>query len=209
MSAKVVRRIYESALSSKLKPTAAVMASFGNEHGEKIFPGIDLIAWLLDVDRRTVERNLAALRSLGILVPLSTARGGRLPGGRGNTVHYRFRADALPQRPPYKPRHTRQGSATENPDTHDGLIGAGTPTAETETPTFKTGTPTPMSLNPDASVGRSSQECSRGPIREARAARADSPPTEEEYAERIRLLNPELRDRLLQRAARRTADATR
>jgi|SRR5580765_900283 len=84
-------RVYESALDSSLKPTAALLALFGTDDGDKIFPSIARLAFLLGVTRRTVDRHLQQLRDLGVLTAL----------GRGRTIIYRLRPDALPQRDPY------------------------------------------------------------------------------------------------------------
>ena len=164
MSAKLAMRVLDSALDASLKPAAVVMALFGNDQGEKIFPSVDRVAFLLGVTRRSAERSLARLRELGVLLQCSGFKGGRRPGGFGQTVLYRLNVDALPRRSGFEPRRTRHPSSTENPDTDDGVLGRETPTSMTSTPTSVTETPTPVSQNPDAHVGRSfsDRSCMRG-----------------------------------------------
>ena len=101
MSAKLAMRVLESGLSPDLKPMAVAMALFANDEGDRIYPGVDRVAHLLGIERRSAERQLSKLRRLGILVPQSDTTGGRLPGGRrGRSVLYHLDGDALPVRDP-------------------------------------------------------------------------------------------------------------
>lgn len=157
MSAKLAMRVLESDLSPALKPVAVTLALFGNDAGARIYPSVDRLAHLVGLTRRTVERQLATLRSKGILIAQGPIEGGRLPGGRGRSVLYQLDVAALPTRAAFrKPRRQCQGSGGGNPD-----ASAGVELDYTDTPTLTTGTATPMSRtptltgeNPDAGVGR-------------------------------------------------------
>jgi hypothetical protein len=154
MAGKLAMRVFESGLSPTLKPTAATMALFGNDAGERIYPSVDRLAYLMGLTRRTVERQLSELRAIGVLVPESSISGGRLPGGRGRSVLYRLNVEALPTRNGFeprhhRPRHHRQGSESTNPDTGDRVQERETPAPATETPTPVTNTPTLATENPE------------------------------------------------------------
>jgi hypothetical protein len=155
VSGKLAMRVFESGLAPELKPTAVVMALFANDRGERIYPSVDRVSHLLGQTRRAVERKLAELRRLGILLPQAETTGGRLPGGRGRSVMYHLDAAALPSRADYKPRHLGRGSEQENPDACVEVLDPETPAPRSETPTPTTGTPTPVVENPDTQVGRS------------------------------------------------------
>lgn len=139
MNGPLAMRIFESDLDPHLKPVAVLLALFGDAHGSNIYPSVARCAYLLSVEPRTVERQLAKLRALGILEPESSTS-----GGRSRTVHYRFCVDHLPGRSPFEPRRARRGTERENPDASVGVT-----TRET---------PTPVSQYPDAGVGRSQRE---------------------------------------------------
>jgi hypothetical protein len=155
MSARLAMRVLESAIPKPLKPTAVVMALFGNDAGERIYPGVDRVAFLLGDSRRNVERNISRLRAMGVLEAQTPLQGGRLPGGRGRSVLYRLNVAALPSRAKYEPRHRRQGSETENTDTSVGVSALETPTPAPQTPTPMASTPTNPAENPDTHVGGS------------------------------------------------------
>ena len=159
MSAKLAMRVLESALPRRLKPAAVVMALFADEHGERCYPSVGRVMFLLGFDegsRRAVERHLSALRSMGVLEPQCALEGGRLPGGRGRSVLYRFNADALPVRDPYKPRTHNRGLEIENPGIAAGVSAADTPDGQMETPDGQTETPDGQTRNPRCTAGRSS-----------------------------------------------------
>ena len=82
-------KVLESDLDPSLKPPAVVMALFANDDGTRTRP--PPLADLLGLTRRAVERQIAVLRRLGILVPEAETTGGRLPGGRGRSVLYRLK----------------------------------------------------------------------------------------------------------------------
>jgi hypothetical protein len=148
-------RVLESDLPPSLKPVAVTMALFGNDAGDRIYPGVDRVAHLLGVKPRSVRRQLSALRQLGVLMPQSETTGGRLEGGRGRSVVYHLDADALPSRPSYKPGRSRQRSCEPCFDTRRGV---GTLPPKAATLTHENRTLTPNARYPDAGVTRSSRE---------------------------------------------------
>lgn len=64
------------------------------EDGFGIFPSVAHLSWLLGISERSVQYQLAKLRTLKIIEPETGAR-----GGRGIKPGYRFRAGNLPRRP--------------------------------------------------------------------------------------------------------------
>ena len=143
-------RVLESALPATLKPTAAALALFADETGHRIFPSVALLAWLLGLSTRVVQRQLSRLRGLGVL-DAQTA----LTGGRGHAVRYRMDVEALPSREPYKRRRYVHGFETQNHDASVTVTDAETTTSAAERVTSAAERVTLMSQNPDASVTRS------------------------------------------------------
>jgi hypothetical protein len=98
--------VLKSSLKPALKPLAVTLALIGDDKGERIFPSVTLMAWLLGKDERTIQIHLRELRALEVLVPTSPMRrnkAGQLEpkGGSGKTVHYRL---VVPnERPPFRP----------------------------------------------------------------------------------------------------------
>jgi hypothetical protein len=101
MIAKLHMRVLESALPPGVKATCLVMTLFANAEGANIYPSVGRVAWLLGFHRRAVEKHLAQLRKIGVLIPTSSTSGGRMAGGRGRRVHYRIDLRALPARAPF------------------------------------------------------------------------------------------------------------
>lgn len=149
-------QVLNSDLDPALKPLATVLALFGNDAGENIFPSVERLAWLQGVTTRTVQRQLGRLRARRILLEQTP-----LTGGAGRSVHYTLDAAALPARPGFKKgRHPRQGFGEQNHDVGVALSTAGTAKKNPDTPVEKRVTPvtkrvTPASQNPDTSVTRS------------------------------------------------------
>jgi hypothetical protein len=95
---KLAKQVYESALPTSLKSTAAAIAMlFADEDGGSVRPSIERIGWVMSKSARSASTDVNELRKLGILVPLSSIR-----GGRNRTTRYRFNADALPVRPTFE-----------------------------------------------------------------------------------------------------------
>jgi hypothetical protein len=146
-------RVLESALKPALKPVAVVAALFGDENGERIFPSVGRLAWLIGITPRSTQRQLAELRRMRILVAQSPC-----VGGVGRTVEYHLNVAALPSRSTWKPRRGRH-PYKKNPDARVAVVRE----PSTENPdasvakrvTSMTQTLTPASPNPDASVTRS------------------------------------------------------
>lgn len=94
MSKSLESQVWKSALSSELKPIAAVMADMGNDDGLGIYPSVAYLAWLLGRSERFIQSGLKKLCKLGVLDRVSNAA-----GGRGLTPRYRLSGDSLPERP--------------------------------------------------------------------------------------------------------------
>jgi hypothetical protein len=157
VSAKIAKAVLESDLEPSLKPTAMTMALFADDTGNRVFPSVGLVAWQLGLQERSVRRNLAKLRALGVLIPNSPNTGGRLAGAdRGRSVLYRFAIEALPQRPRYKPCRPRQGNGTHIPDADDRVGDGSRVSSASATLTPTSVTLTCVTDNPDAGVSRSS-----------------------------------------------------
>jgi hypothetical protein len=184
MSAKLARRVLESGLSPALKPLLTAMALFGNEDGERIYPSVDRLAFMLGKTRRSIEKQLSKLRADHVLVPVDSTAGGRLPGGRGRSVMYFLDVNALPARPPFQPRRTANNPVTrdgvqplETPSPVSGLVdifgldnpvtsGDRTLSSPTSTPSPVTETPSPAPRYPVTSDGRVLEGTLRETVRE-------------------------------------------
>ena len=69
-------RVLESDLQPHLKMTAAVLALFGSDSGEKIYPSVSRLAWLLSKTPRRVTADLTALIEAKVLIPVTDRNGG-------------------------------------------------------------------------------------------------------------------------------------
>lgn len=163
-------RVYESALDSALKPTAALLALFGTDDGDKIFPSIARLAFLLGVTRRTVDRHLAQLRDLGVLTAL----------GRGRTIIYRLRPEALPHREPY----TRQARLFDDGESENEANDLGIAwsanrhaTLATENTILASQPTTLVSQTYDPGIARSVRDPSEEQLERTARERATPPPT--------------------------------
>jgi biotin operon repressor len=168
MSSKLAMRVLESDLSADLRLVTTVLALFGNDAGERIYPSVARVAHLAGKSRRAVEKQMARLRSMGVLVPITGEHGGRLPGGRGRSVLYSLDVEALPQRSTFAPIRS-QLTTPPNPVTRDGVEISTTPspttglsdephpnpvTNDTNTPSPETRTPSPATQYPVTGDGR-------------------------------------------------------
>jgi hypothetical protein len=64
-----------------------------DDDGGRLFPSVAYLVWLLDSDRRTIQRKLSTLRELRILAVVANEC-----GGRGHRTHYQFNEAQLPAR---------------------------------------------------------------------------------------------------------------
>lgn len=99
-------RVYESALPTTLKATAAALALiFADDAGENVYPSLARVGWLMSKSARAASSDVNDLRRMGVLVAESSNK-----GGRRRSTRYRFNADALPKRPAFeKPRSSLRG----------------------------------------------------------------------------------------------------
>lgn len=130
MSKKLESQVWDSALPSRLKPLAALLADIASEDGGDIYPSVAKMAWLLgdhDCGRgvppneRSVQRHLEELIDLGILMFVGWRRNKksisgtdkRKPIGPGATAEYQMFPNALPYRRLFKERHQERYRHTE------------------------------------------------------------------------------------------------
>lgn len=97
MSGLLAGKIWQSNLSSHLKPLAAAMADIANDDGSSIFPSVAYLAWLLGKGERSVQQGLSELKSLGIIEAVAFEK-----GGRNHPTEYRLIETHLPYRIPWK-----------------------------------------------------------------------------------------------------------
>lgn len=100
MSNDLALRVANSQLPAHLKQTAIVMALYGHDDGDSIYPGLPLIAKGTSKSMDSIKRDIRVLRAVGILKPGSIARGIRQPGlfghgGKGRTNLYRLDIERL------------------------------------------------------------------------------------------------------------------
>ena len=96
VSVILMAAVFESALSTRLKPAALAYASFADHDGRNCCPSLRRIAWMLSIrDPRHVRRLSADLRAIGVLLDEGESQ--------FRTRLYRFIAEALPQRPAFEP----------------------------------------------------------------------------------------------------------
>lgn len=155
MSARLAMRVWESDLPPHLKATAGVLALFANDDGERIYPSIPRVAWLLGKSARRTTADVTCLCNLGVLIPVTPRTGGG--GRRGRTTHYELDISALPCRDAWAPQpgHSRQPFSGHNPDAGVSVAPAEPGHQRLESLTPVAGTLTSTAQTPDAHVIRS------------------------------------------------------
>src|SRR5258708_1790836 len=108
MSVKYMAYGYEWVFStSSEREVYMAMADHADQLGENIRPSIGLIAWKLDVDERTVRRNIKKLREKGILICVKdNAR-------NGSPNHYKIDATQGVKKEVYRVGQNVQGTESE------------------------------------------------------------------------------------------------
>ncbi len=96
MSGAAVSRVLDSDLPADLKFTAAVLASFADDEGYRIWPSMGEVAYLRGISERAVQYHVKELRAMQILELVK-------PATQWFPAQYRMRLDQLPSRAPYKP----------------------------------------------------------------------------------------------------------
>jgi len=96
MSGRYVSRVFESGLAPDLKFTAAVLASFADEDGYRIWPAMGEVAHLRGLKERAVQYHIKELRRMEILEIVK-------PATQWWPTQYRLVLDRLPARAPYQP----------------------------------------------------------------------------------------------------------
>lgn len=110
MSGLLAGKVWQSNLSSHLKPIAAAMADIANDDGTSIYPSVEYLAWLLSKKDRSVQLALAELRSINVIVVVANEQ-----GGRGKPVEYRLIEDNLPKRIPWREVRAQKKGVTDAP----------------------------------------------------------------------------------------------
>lgn len=97
MSILLTEVVLKSALSPEIKPVAALLATYADSDGNRIFPSVGRVAWEVGISRRQAQRHFDRLRRIGVLVPVSSGK-----GGRSRTTRYRMDEAAIPKRAAYE-----------------------------------------------------------------------------------------------------------
>lgn len=134
MSIRHIQTVLESALPSRLKLVAVVMANFADQHGRKIFPSVELVRRLAGKGRRAVQNDLRTLRDMGVLAPEKES----LRGGRSRTTRYVFHLEHLPVPQPASQR-AQGGSHFSDPNVSEGVPTSGTRSAASSAPFLENG----------------------------------------------------------------------
>jgi hypothetical protein len=97
LSGLLAGKVWQSDLSSNLKPLAACLADQANDRGEGIYSSIAYLAWKLSVSERTVQRGMRRLREIEFIKQDGFKRIGRV-----FVPIYRILVSNLPNRPPWR-----------------------------------------------------------------------------------------------------------
>jgi hypothetical protein len=124
MSARALDAVFNSSLPKSIRLCALALAWFANDEGGRVFPSVGRLARMVGCDERSVRRELAELRRLGVLRVVCAS-----VGGPGRTTEYRIDLERL-----------------ANPDA-DVMVNP-----DTQVRVETAATLTPVSANPDASV---------------------------------------------------------
>jgi hypothetical protein len=108
MSGRYVSRVLESALAPDLKFTAAVLASFADDNGYRIWPAVGEVAYLRGVSERSIQFHLKELRHMAILETVK-------PATQWFPAQYRLVLEHLPARRPYQPPDRQPWLPGESP----------------------------------------------------------------------------------------------
>lgn len=142
MSGLLAGKVWQSNLSSHLKPLAAAMADIANDDGTSIYPSVAYLAWLLGKGERSVQYGLDELKGLGVIEAVAYES-----GGRGKATEYRLLEDRLPQRVPWK--EFRKGATSAPFGTRKGAtVGLQTVQSTTERVQLETQRVQPVAPQP-------------------------------------------------------------
>ncbi len=143
MSGRYVSRVLASDLPPDLKFTAAVLASFADDEGYRIWPSMGEVAYLRGVSERAVQFHMKELRQMVILDLVK-------PATQWFPAQYRMLADNLPTRAPYHPPD-RQPYLLGPPGESPGLLPLGVNSAS-PLPGVKYSAPGVKPTSPDPSL---------------------------------------------------------
>lgn len=123
LSVQLTRAVLDSALNPTQKVVAIAMVSHASaRNNQRVWPGLERIAWLSNLSRSTVKRTIAELEELGILVRVAEG-----PIGREIRVGFDVWPDRLPTRPPWRPgslfRHSKGVHGEPLSDAAKGFTG--------------------------------------------------------------------------------------
>jgi hypothetical protein len=98
MSGLLAGKVWQSDLSSDLKPLTACLADQANDRGDGIYSSIAYLAWKLSTSERTVQRGMRRLREMQVIVQV----GFKKMRERVSVPLYRLVVSNLPERPPWR-----------------------------------------------------------------------------------------------------------
>ena len=96
MSIKVMSQIWDLKLEQNARTVLMCLADHADDDGTHCYPSVAYIAWKTGYSRSSIQRLLRDLRSAGLIVPASHAR-----GGRGWSTEYNIHLEAGEQKEPY------------------------------------------------------------------------------------------------------------
>lgn len=120
MSGYLAGKVWHSDLPRDIKAVAACLADEANDRGDGIYPSIAYIAWKIGTNERTIQRTMAELRRIGVLVQTGSKQFGRV-----FVPIYRMHVSKLPTRAPWRGREgdcddvTPQSPRQPRGDSHD------------------------------------------------------------------------------------------
>jgi hypothetical protein len=159
VSGRYVSLVFASDLAPDLKFTAAVLASFADEHGYRIWPAVGEVAYLRGLKERQVQVHMKDLRAMRILETVK-------PATQWFPAHYRMVPEKLPARAPYQPPERQPyllGPPGESPPDHKSGVQSAAPL-----PGVQSSVPGVQPTAPDPSLSRDpSQRTHSTGVREA------------------------------------------
>jgi hypothetical protein len=93
MGFRLAEEVWEREVPKGLRDVLTIYAQHANED-DLAWPGVESVAWKVDLSERQVKRILRELEAIGLLVVVSRAK-----GGRGKTTVYRVDLGAVPRKP--------------------------------------------------------------------------------------------------------------
>jgi hypothetical protein len=118
VSGLLAGKVWQSDLSSDLKPLTACLADQANDRGEGIYSSIAYLAWKLSTSDRTVQRGMRRLREMKVIQQV----GFKKMRARVLVPLYRLIASNLPERPPWRFQQADTDGVTSVSPREDGRV---------------------------------------------------------------------------------------